>query len=112
MAIAGVRRPTIQTQTGDDANRQFPSDNCARATEREIIGQNVSGSDAALNEVKSADIADPTKLYEAGRKLSTLLVDRDALVPVAAAALIPLIAAGATQLPTKELIKVAKNLLL
>ena len=86
--------------------------NRARATEREIIGQNVSGSDAALNEVKSADIADPTKLYEAGRKLSTLLVDRDALVPVAAAALIPLIAAGATQLPTKELIKVAKNLLL
>jgi hypothetical protein len=40
------------------------------------------------------------------------LVTRDALVPVAAAALIPLIAAGATQLPVKELIKVAKNLLL
>jgi hypothetical protein len=62
--------------------------------------------------VKSAAVADPTKLYERSRKLSTLLVTRDALVPVAAGALIQLMAAGATQLPVKELVKVAKNLLL
>lgn len=35
-----------------------------------------------------------------------------ALLPVSAAALLPLLAAGATQLPFKELLKVVKRLLL
>jgi hypothetical protein len=33
-------------------------------------------------------------------------------VPVAAAALLPFVAAGATQLPVRELLKIAKGLML
>ena len=86
--------------------------NRARATEKEVLGKNVSDVDAAVDAGKSADIADPTKLYDTAQKLSSFLVNREALVPIAAAALIPLIVAGAAKLPIKELIGVAKHLLL
>lgn len=82
-----------------------------RAIERETLGRN-AGDAAEADEGKSADIADPAKLYDTAQKLSTLIVNREALVPVSAAALIPLIVAGATELPIKELINVAKRLLL
>jgi hypothetical protein len=54
----------------------------------------------------------PSKLYAAARKLSTFLISRAAIVPVAAAALLPLVSAGATQLPIKELLKIARGFLL
>jgi hypothetical protein len=60
----------------------------------------------------SADVADPAKQFEATRKMSTLLLDRSALGPVSAAALLPLVAAGSTQLPYKELLSIFKKLLL
>jgi hypothetical protein len=60
----------------------------------------------------SSDVPDPSKLYAAAGKLSTFLISRAAIVPVAAAALLPLVAAGATQLPVRELLKAARGLLL
>ena len=69
-----------------------------------------AGSDAET--AASSDIPDPTKFYAATTKLSTFLISRSAIVPVAAAALLPLVAAGATQLPVRELLKVAKSLIL
>ena len=67
-----------------------------------------SDADAAA----AGELPDPAKLYAAARKLSTYLISRAAILPVAAAALLPLVAAGATQLPVKELLKIAKGLLL
>ena len=58
------------------------------------------------------EFPDASKTYAAAKKLSTLLISRTAILPVAAAALLPLVAAGATRLPVKELLKVAKRLLL
>ena len=82
-----------------------------RAAERELLGSNMSaGSDAEA--AASSDIPDPTKFYATTTKLSTFLISRSAIVPVAAAALLPLVAAGATQLPVRELLKVAKGLIL
>jgi hypothetical protein len=48
------------------------------------------------------------------KKLSTFLIARSALVPVTAAAppLLALVVAGATQLPVRELLKIARGLLL
>ncbi len=83
-----------------------------RAIEREVLGRNVGDPDEADEKDKSADIADPAKLYDTAQKLSTFVINREALVPVSAAAIIPLVVAGATQLPIKELIGVAKRLLL
>jgi hypothetical protein len=60
----------------------------------------------------SSECPDASKTYAAAQKLSTLLISRTAILPVAAAALLPLVAAGATRLPVKELLTVAKRLLL
>ena len=82
-----------------------------RAAERELLGSNVSAAGDA-EATASGEIPDASKLHAAARKLSTLLIARSALVPVAAAALLPLVAAGATQLPLKELLKLARSSLL
>jgi hypothetical protein len=82
-----------------------------RAAERELLGRNMSA--ASDSEATASDeIPDPSKLYATAGKLSTFLISRSAIVPVAAAALLPLVAAGATQLPVKELLKIARGLLL
>jgi hypothetical protein len=80
-----------------------------RAAERELLGSNISATGDA--EVTAADdIPDTAKLYAAAKKLSTYLISRAAIVPVAAAALLPLVAAGATQLPVRELLKTARGI--
>jgi hypothetical protein len=82
-----------------------------RAAERELLGSNMSAAGDA-EATASGDIPDPSKLYAAAKKLSIFLISRAAIVPVAAAALLPLVAAGATQLPIRELLKIARSLLL
>ncbi len=82
-----------------------------RAVERALLGSNVRAASDA-DATAAGDVPDPAKLYAAAGKLSTYLISRAAIVPVAGAALLPLVAAGATQLPIKELLKIAKRLLL
>jgi hypothetical protein len=82
-----------------------------RAAERELLGRNIAAaedSDAAT----TGDIPDPGKAYAATRKLSSMMVSRTTLLPLSAAALLPLVAAGTTQLPIKDILKVVKRLLL
>jgi SLT domain-containing protein len=80
-----------------------------RSTERKVLGRNVLADATAETD---EDIPDPSKLFETTRKLSTMLVSRTAVLPVAAAALIPFAVAGATKLPYKEVFSVLKKLLL
>jgi hypothetical protein len=80
-----------------------------RAAERKLLGQNVV---ADADGEQEEDIADPTKVFDTTRKLSTMLVARTAIVPVTAAALIPFAIAGASWLPYKEVFSVLKKLLL
>ena len=82
-----------------------------RALERELLGRNMAAANDA-DATATGDIPDAAKLYAAANKLSTFLISRAAIVPVAAAALLPLVAAGATQLPFRELLKIARGLLL
>ena len=82
-----------------------------RASERELLGRNIAASEDSAEET-TTDIPDPVKAYTAARKLSGMIVSRTALVPLSLAALLPLVAAGATQLPLKEVLKVMKGLLL
>ncbi|KOF21468.1 membrane protein [Ensifer adhaerens] len=83
-----------------------------RLNERKIIGTNVAAASADEAQQQADDTADPTKQYETTRKLSAILLSRTAIVPVAAAALLPIAAAGATILPYKEVFSVLKKLLL
>ena len=82
-----------------------------RAAEREVLGVNVVASDDAEAETAS-DQPDATKLYQSAEKLASTLIRRAALMPVSFAALLPLIAAGASQFSIKEVLSVAKRLLL
>lgn len=80
-----------------------------RLAERKAIGRNIF---ADPTPEPDGELADPSKLYDANAKLSTMLISRTAVIPVAAAALIPFAIAGATKLPYKEVFSVLKKLLL
>lgn len=83
-----------------------------RLNERKMLGTNVVAASADEAQQQADDITDPSKQFETTRKLSTMLLSRSAIVPVAAAALLPIAAAGATILPYKEVFSVLKKLLL
>lgn len=82
-----------------------------RLAERKVFGENIVAPDPA-EAAEQTDIGDPSKIYDTTRKLSIFLVSRAALVPVAGAAVLPLAAAGLTMLPYKEMLSIAKKLLL
>jgi hypothetical protein len=82
-----------------------------RAAERAALGGNLAAAtDADATAV--GDIPNPTATYTAAKKLRTIAFSREALLPVATAAILPLVAAGSTRLPFAELWKIAKKLLL
>jgi hypothetical protein len=82
-----------------------------RLAERKLVGRNIAAPEAA-EAAGSEEIADPSKQFDAAGKLSVLLVSRSALIPVCAAALVPLAVAGVTKLPYKEMLSIVKRLLL
>jgi hypothetical protein len=82
-----------------------------RMAERKTFGSNIVNDDAE-EVAANQDVADSSKQFDLARKLKVYLVKRDALIPLAAATLLPLVAAGATKLPYKEIFSVAKKLLL
>ena len=84
--------------------------NYQRQVERGILGKNVVADDD--NADVHEELADPGKLFEAAKKLSPMLVTRSTLIPVFAAALLPFVLVGLTQLPFKELLPIVKRLLL
>lgn len=81
-----------------------------RSTERKALGTNIAAP--GTDEQQVSELADVSKQFEQTRKLSTLLLNRNALLPVATAALVPFAVAGASQLPFKEVLSVLKKLLL
>lgn len=82
-----------------------------RAAERKSLGANIV-ADSSEEAEREIEIIDLTKQYDVTRKLSAMLVNRSAVLPVAAAALLPFAIAGATRLPYKEVFSVLKKLLL
>jgi hypothetical protein len=100
--LATLKRSTL-AQTGILATRFF------RRSEDNTLGRT---SAEASTDNQTDNLTDPTKLYDAAKKLSVVLLNRRAIVPVCAAALLPLVAGGATMFPFKEIWSVAKKLLL
>ncbi|MDX8495328.1 hypothetical protein RFN29_27600 [Mesorhizobium sp. VK22B] len=80
-----------------------------REWERKTLGHNIAAGETAEEQV---DVADPSKQFETTGKLSIWLFKRSTLVPVAVAALLPLAAVAATQLPYKDVAIILKKLLL
>jgi hypothetical protein len=102
--LVALKRQALLASTAA-ATRHF------RAAERSTFGGNLAAA-ADADDKPVADIPNPTATYTAAKKLRTLPFSREALVPVAAAALVPLVLAGSTRLPFAELWKIARKLLL
>ena len=81
-----------------------------RAAERTLLGSNVVANDPAEADPDHA-VPDPSGQYAVTKKLSVILMNRSAIAPLAAAALVPFAIAGATRLPYKEVIALVKKLL-
>ncbi len=82
-----------------------------RQAERKLFGDNIAWPDE--DEKSGGDeVADSSKQFDLARKLNVYLINRSALFPVALAAIVPLVVAGSTKLPYKEILSVAKKLLL
>jgi len=82
-----------------------------RAAERDLLGKNIAASEDA-EKAAGQEVPDPSKIFATTQKLSVFIFSRSALLPISAAAILPLVAAGATIMPIKELLKILKRLLL
>lgn len=79
--------------------------------EHSVLSKTICG--APESEIKQfADVVDPSVIFQAAQKLTPFLIQRSALLPVSAAAILPLFAAGVTQLPIKDLFQILRKLLL
>ena len=81
-----------------------------RAKERSVFGRNILVPQDG-DEGEGETPPDPSAFRKAAKSLSTMPISRRALVPLGAAALLPLLIVGATQLPFKDLLKAAKALI-
>jgi hypothetical protein len=102
--LAALKDQTLRTLSARATTLQ-------RAAERKAIGGNVAAPDAT-EAGQAIEPVDLSKQYEQTRKLSSMLVNRTTLLPVAAAALVPFAITGASRLPYKEVFSVLKKLLL
>jgi hypothetical protein len=81
------------------------------AHEHSVLKQSICG--ATEDEIrKDAAVSDPGIIFHSARNLSTALIQRTSLLPISAAAVLPIFAAGATQLPLKDLFQILRKLLL
>ncbi len=89
----------------------------ARATshflgaERALLDRNLAAP-GDIDTQDTTEIPNPSALIAAAKEMSVVPYSRTAILPLGVATLLPLVAAGATQLPFQELWKVAKRLLL
>lgn len=81
-----------------------------RAAERRLLGHNIlADDDIAIDTDERA--SDPSAEFLAAKKLSVTLVRGAALVPIVVCALLPFAAVSADKLPFKEVLAIAKKLI-
>jgi hypothetical protein len=81
------------------------------ALEHGVIEQSICG--ATDDEIRQASsVSDPTIIFKAAKNMSTVLITRASLLPISAAAALPVFAAGSTLLPFTDLFQVLRKLLL
>ena len=82
-----------------------------RAVERELFGKNHAGPPDPA-EPSGEDLADPGKFWATVTKMQTFPIQKSVLLPLGVAALLPLLLAGLTEMPFKDLLKIARGILL
>jgi hypothetical protein len=103
--LAELKRDTL-LQAAAQATRFW------RQSERKTLGKNTVADDEG-EEIGDPppEIPDPAKYFDAAAKLSAMLLDHKAAIPIALAALLPVAAVGAANLPFKEVVEVLKKLI-
>jgi hypothetical protein len=102
--LGELKQTTLDVAQAQATRRQL-------AEEHSVLGTSISG--ATQEEISRAEsLADPGVIFKAAQNLSTVLVQRASLLPISAAAVLPVFAAGATQLPLKDLFQILRKLLL
>lgn len=82
-----------------------------RQDERKVLSRNIA-ADGTAEPPPDEEIADPSKLYEAAKKLKVGLLSRGAVLPLSAMALLPFAVVGITQIPFEDVLSLVKKLLL
>jgi len=102
--LGELKQQTLDVSQAQATRRQL-------AEEHSVLGMSIS--DATQEEIsQGASLTDPGIIFKAARDLSTVLIQRASLLPISAAAVLPVFAAGATQLPLKDLFQILRKLLL
>ena len=103
--LAELKRDTL-LQAAAQATRFW------RQSERKTLGKNTVADDEG-EEIGDPppEIPDPAKYFDAAAKLSAMPLDHKAAIPIALAALLPVAAVGAANLPFKEVVEVLKKLI-
>lgn len=83
-----------------------------RESERKLLGKNLAGPPDDIDGDDEGLPGDPSAFRKAAKDLRVRPFSRDAVIPLSAAALLPLLIAGSSYLPFKELLNIAKKLLL
>jgi hypothetical protein len=109
--LSAFSRPLAELKEATMIRLSTQATEFQRLSERKLMGSNmVVNSVTEAEEVK--DVADPGKSFDTTKKLSTFLLNRSALLPVAAAALIPFAAVASTRVPFKDVFELLKKMLL
>ena len=82
-----------------------------RKGEWKLFGRNLFGPQDEDSEADE-DVPDPSEFRKVANSIRSTPFSRKAIIPLSAAALAPMLIAGATQLPFKDLLKVVKSLVL
>jgi hypothetical protein len=81
-----------------------------RAIEQRCLGHARDQKDAPTP-ADAPSRSDLAAVYEAARKMKSLPLSKESVLPLATAVLVPTVGVGATQLPIREILKFASRLL-
>ena len=109
LPLLSFRRPLKHLKETTLTEADILSTRFQRASERKVFDRNLFGPP---DEAVDGEAIDPSAFRKAATSLRTVPFSRHAVLPLSVAALAPLVVAGATQLPFKELLKSAKSLLI
>jgi len=109
MPLLSFRRPLSRLKATTLKEADILSTRFQRASERKVFDRNLFGPP---DEAIDSEAPDPSAIRKAATSLRTVPFSRQAVLPLSVAALAPLLIAGATQLPLKDLLKTAKSLLI
>jgi hypothetical protein len=109
LPLLSFRRPLKRLKETTLTEADILSTRFQRAGERKVFGRNLFGPP---DEAVDGEAPDPSAVRKAAASLSMFPFSRHAVLPLSVAAIAPLLVAGATQLPLKDLLKTAKSLLI